>query len=106
MGTDTPVVRIDPIRTIYAAVTRRGFEDGELKCSNPDQAMTLAEVLKGYTIGAAFASGFEDRAGTLEAGKLADVAVISRNLFELDPEQIKQARNICTIFDGKIVYEG
>ena len=106
VGTDTPVVRVDPIRTIYAAVTRRGFEDGELKCSNPDQAMTLAEVLKGYTIGAAFASGFEDRAGTLEAGKLADVAVISRNLFELDPEQIKQARNICTIFDGKIVYEG
>lgn len=105
IGTDTPVVRIDPIRTIYAAVTRRGFEDGVLKCSNPEQAMTMAEVLKGYTIGAAYASGFENKVGTLEAGKLADIAVISQNLFAIDLEKIKQCRNVCTIFDGKIVYE-
>lgn len=105
VGTDTPVVDVNPLRTVYEAVTRKSWVDGELKCVNPEEAMTLSEVLKGYTIGAAYASNFEDKAGTLEPGKFADICVIDRNLFAGDPEEIKKARNICTIFNGKVVYE-
>lgn len=105
VGTDTPVVRIDPLRVVYEAVTRRGFEDGELKCVNPEEAMTLSEVLKGYTIGSAYSNSFEDKVGTLEKGKYADIAVIDKNLFEIPTEEIKSCKNVCTIFDGKIVYE-
>ncbi len=104
VGTDTPVVDVNPLRTIYEAVTRKSWVDGELKCVNPEEAMTVEEVLKGYTIDAAYANHFEDKVGTLEPGKLADVCVFDRNLFDIDPEEIKQARNVCTIFDGKIVY--
>lgn len=105
VGTDTPVVDVNPLRTVYEAVTRKSWVDGELKCVNPQEAMTLTEVLKGYTIGAAYASNFEEKAGTLEAGKYADICVIDRNLFAVDAEEIKQAKNVCTIFDGKIVYQ-
>lgn len=105
VGTDSPVVDSNPIRTVYEAVTRRSWVDGELKCVNPEEAMTVEEVLKGYTVGAAYANDFEDKVGTLEAGKYADICVIDKNLFAIDPEEIKEAKNICTIFDGKIVYE-
>ena len=105
IGTDTPVVDVNPLRTVYEAITRRSWVDGELKCVNPEEAMTLPEVLKGYTIGAAYASCFDDKVGTLEEGKYADICVIDRNLFAVDPEEIKEAKNICTIFDGKIVFE-
>lgn len=105
IGTDTPVVDVNPLRTVYEAITRKSWVDGELKCVNPEEALTLSEVLKGYTIGAAYASCFEDKVGTLEAGKYADICVIDHNLFACDVEEIKSAKNICTIFDGKIVYE-
>lgn len=105
IGTDTPVVRVDPLRTVYAAVTRKNIEDGELKCCNPEQALTLTEVLKGYTIGSAYASHFDDKAGSLEVGKYADICVIDKNLFAIPAEEIKNCKNICTVFDGKIVYE-
>ena len=71
----------------------------------PEQAMTLSEVLKGYTIGSAYASNMEEKLGTLEAGKYADIAVIDRNLFAIPAQEIKGCHNICTIFDGKIVFE-
>ena len=105
IGTDTPVVRIDPLRTVYEAVTRKGWDDGELKCTNPQEALTLSQTLKGYTIGSAYANGFEEKAGSLEIGKYADIVVIDRNLFAVPVEEIKEAENICTIFDGQIIYE-
>lgn len=105
IGTDTPVVDVNPLRTVYEAITRKSWVDGEPKSVNPEEALTLPEVLKGYTIGAAYANNFEDKAGTLEAGKYADICVIDRNLFAVDVEEIKEAKNICTIFDGEIIYE-
>ena len=106
IGTDMPVVSAEPLHTVYEAVTRRDA-DGIMRAPmTPDQAMTLPEALKGYTIGAAYASNMEDKVGTLEAGKYADIAVIDKNLFAIPPEEIKNCRNICTVFGGEIVYEG
>ena len=100
-----PVVSPSPLHTIYAAVTRRSANGNAYLPDTPAQAMTLPEALKGYTIGSAWANGMEHKTGSLETGKFADIAVIDRNLFSISPEEIKDCNNICTIFDGEIIYD-
>ena len=106
VGTDSPVVDINPYHTMYAAVTRKHLDGTMYHEKTADQALTLAEVLKGYTVYAAYLNGMEHKVGTLEAGKYADVAVSDKNLFAIPADEIKDCRTICTVFNGKIVYEG
>lgn len=106
-GTDSPVVDINPFHGIYNAVTRQSAftkepEGGWL----PTEKITLAEALSSYTYGSACAASRTDKLGTLSVGKLADICVLDRNLFEKEPEEILQAKVIMTMMDGKIVYEG
>ncbi|GAB1476854.1 amidohydrolase [Bacillota bacterium] len=104
IGSDCPVVDNNPFLGINRAVTRLhddGLPEGGW---NPGEKLTLAEVLKGYTSGSAYGVSREKDLGTLEAGKLADLVVIDRNLFEVSPESIRQAKVDITIMDGKIVY--
>jgi predicted amidohydrolase YtcJ len=105
VGTDTPVVHFNPLLTVYKAVTRKDIDGARYSPYTADQAMTLAEVLKGYTIGSAYASNMNQKVGTLEAGKYADIAVIDRNLFDITADEIKDSRVVCTVFDGKVVCE-
>lgn len=104
-GTDAPVWNLNPMESIYAAITRQqpwdGYPDGGFV---PDQRISLAQALQAYTFGAAYVENFDDRIGTLRAGKLADVVVMDRNLFESTPEQIRDAKALCTFIDGKPVY--
>lgn len=103
-GTDYPVVDFDPFPTIYAAVTRRNA-DGTPASQNPWECITLEQTLKAYTIDAASTYDRENELGTLEAGKLADVIVIDRDLFSVAPEEILKRRVEMTMMDGKIIYE-
>jgi predicted amidohydrolase YtcJ len=104
-GTDYPISDLDPMRGIYRAVTRL-HEDGEPKGGwIPKEKLSVAEALKQYTIGSAYQMFREKELGTLEAGKLADIVVLDRNLFEIPPEQIREAKAVLTIMDGKIIYE-
>ena len=105
VGSDSPVVDINPYHTIYEAVTRRDLDGSQYSPRTVDQALTLPEVLKGYTINAAYVSGMEHKVGSLEAGKYADVAVADKNLFAIPADDLKDCRTICTVFNGKIVYE-
>lgn len=105
LGTDTPVVSYDPFLSIYSAVTRLDTDGTQYSPYTADQVLTLPEALKGYTIGAQDASGFSDRAGTLEAGKLADLMVWDRNPFACSPLDLKDCCCVCTVSGGKIVYE-
>lgn len=105
MGTDCPVSYFDPFENIYYGVTRNGF-DHKPTSANPQEKMTMAECIKGYTYGAAYCVGRETELGTLEKGKLADITVISKNLFEIDPEEIIGTPVSLTMVDGKIIYEG
>ncbi len=105
IGSDCPVVDNNPFYEIHRAITRLhddGLPEGGW---NPSEKLTLAEVLRGYTCGSAYGVGREEEMGTLEAGKLADVIVIDRNLFEESPESIRGARVDVTVMDGKIIYE-
>jgi hypothetical protein len=105
IGTDTPVVDVNPWETIYKALTRKDLDGEECSAYTAGQEMTLPEALKGYTSGSAYASNMEHKTGTLETGKYADIAVIDRNLFVVPVDEIKDCRVVCTVFDGRVVYE-
>jgi len=92
-GTDWPVSILNPLHNLYALVMRY-----------PEQRLTMAEAIKHYTYGAAYASFQEDIKGTLEVGKLADMVVLSRDLFSIPPRDILRTRVVYTILGGKIVY--
>jgi predicted amidohydrolase YtcJ len=105
IGSDYPVVELNPMLQIYRAVTRV-HDDGEPKGGwNPQEKLTIAEVLRGYTAGAAYAASVEKDIGTLEKGKLADIIVLDQDLFEIPTEKILQTKAILTVMDGKIVFE-
>ena len=66
---------------------------------------SLEDALRAYTWGSSWANFEEDDKGSLEAGKLADITVLSRNLLEIAPEQILDTEVLYTVVDGRIVYE-
>ena len=106
-GSDCPVETLDPLPGIHAAVTRRG-PDGSPGPEGwiPAQRLTVTEAVHAYTMGAARASGETQVKGSLSPGKLADVAVLSRDVFAIEPMEILDVRVTMTIFDGRIVFPG
>jgi predicted amidohydrolase YtcJ len=104
-GSDFPVELPDPFHGLYAAVKRQdrqGLPEGGWY---PDQAMTRAEALHSFTLGAAFAAHQEDRLGSLEPGKWADFIVVDRDYFEIPASEIDDIRVLQTWVGGKLVYE-
>jgi predicted amidohydrolase YtcJ len=102
-GSDWSVAPATPLEGIYAAVTRRTLDDKNPGGWVPAQKISVEEALRAYTVGGAYASFDESRKGTLSAGKLADLVLIDRNLFEIPPEQIRDAKVITTVVGGKVV---
>ena len=100
LGTDYPVVSVDPFTTIYAAVTRRD-DEGKLTSTNPWEKIPMADTLKAYTIGAAHVYHVEDSMGTLEPGKMADIIVLSGDLFDVDKEEIRGMKVEANYFEGE-----
>lgn len=91
---------------IYAAVTRQQPWDGKPEGGFvAEQRITVAQALQAYTYGSARSESFEDRIGTLHAGKLADVVIMDRNLLAASADEILAAKPVYTIIDGQIVYE-
>lgn len=105
LATDFPVVELDPLHEVYGAVTRQLFDGTPEEGWVPEQRITMAEALAAYTSGSAYVEGMEDEVGTLGAGKAADVIVLSKNLFEVDPKEILETEVELTVFNGKVVYE-
>jgi predicted amidohydrolase YtcJ len=105
-GSDCSVETLDPLAGIHAAVTRRR-SDGSPGPQGwiPAQRLTVTEAVRAYTLGAARASGEAHLKGSLTPGKLADVVVLSHDIFQVDPMQILDARVEMTVLDGRIVYE-
>ena len=100
-GTDTPVERVDPLASFYAAVTRR-LPDGT--DFYPAQNMTREEALRAYTLDAAYAAFEEDIKGSLEPGKLADITVLSKDILVVPAEEILETRVLYTIVGGEVRY--
>ena len=104
-GSDWPVAPLDPVAGIYAATTRRTLDGKNPGGWIPEQRITVAQAVHAYTIGSAFAEHQEAVKGSIEPGKLADLVVLSNDIFAIPPETIKETRVEMTIFDGRVIYE-
>jgi len=103
-GTDWPVAPLNPIMTIYAAVTRRTLDGKNPNGWIPEQKITVEEAIKAYTIGSAYAEFQENIKGTISVNKLADFVMLSDDIFSIDPNEIYKVKVLLTVVDGKIVY--
>ncbi len=104
-GSDTPVVGFNIFENIYSAVTRMDLNKFPKGGWLPEEKLTVYEAVKLFTINGAYASFEEDIKGTLKLGKLADMVVLSQDIFQIDEEKIKDVRAVMTIIDGKVVYK-
>ena len=104
-GSDCPVESFNPFWGLHAAVTRRRADgtpgpDGWY----PEQRLDVETALRGFTLGAAYAGYSEDRLGSLVPGKLADLVVIDRDIFAVDPMTIADTQVLGTLVDGDWKY--
>ena len=104
-GSDWPVAPLDPVMGIYAAATRRTLDGKNPGGWIPEQRIGVAQAVHAYTMGSAFAEHQEKVKGSIEPGKLADLVVLSNDIFSIPPETIGETRVDMTIFDGKVIYE-
>lgn len=104
-GSDAPVETFNVLYGIYEAVTRKDLKGNPKEGWIPDQGLKVEEAVYGYTLGGAYSTFEEKTKGSIEKGKLADLVVLSRNIFEIPPEEIKNVEVLMTIFNGRIVYE-
>ncbi len=101
-GTDAPVEDVDPIASYYATVSRKTAGG---RVFFPDQRMSRMEALKSYTLDAAYAGFDEATRGSLEVGKYADVAVLSKDILSVPEDEIPSAQVTYTIVGGKVLYQ-
>lgn len=104
MGSDVPVEPMDPLRGIYAAVTRCREDEPGKEPWYPEETLTVREAVEGYTRGAAWAAGEEGRRGSLFPGALADFVVLSEDILTGPPERILAARVDATVVGGRLVH--
>ena len=104
-GSDFPVESHNPFLGIAAAITRQNADGEPAGGWHAEQRLTREETLRAFTIDAAYAAFWEERVGTLEAGKLADFIVLDRDIMTCDPRDIADTKVLQTISYGEVVYE-
>jgi len=106
MGSDWSVSTPNPLLEIEVAVTRiADGSRGEREPFLPEQALTLAEAIRAFTAGSAYVNHLETETGTIQAGKLADLVVVDRDLFAPDAGPIGDGRVLATFVGGAAVFE-
>jgi predicted amidohydrolase YtcJ len=98
-----------PLDAIQVATTRAILPQYGLRQFLPqmppvNEVVSLADALKANTLGSAYVLGLEDKIGSIEVGKLADLVILEQNLFDMPKEKISGTKVLLTMFDGKIVY--
>jgi predicted amidohydrolase YtcJ len=104
-GSDWPVAPLVPLVGIYAAVTRRTIDGKNPNGWMPREKISVAQAVQAYTMNAAYAEGEEKLKGAIRAGQLADIVVLSRNIFNIDPVEIEDVKVDLTLLGGKSVYQ-
>lgn len=104
-GSDYWVTEIDPLLAIETAITRQDPWSNEGLVLNADESVDLDTMIAAYTINGAYQMNLEQEQGSIEVGKRADLAIIDRNLFEIPPSEISDAKVTQTIYDGRTVYQ-
>jgi predicted amidohydrolase YtcJ len=103
-GTDWDVAPLNPLSTIYAAVTRATLDGKNPNGWFSEQKLTVAEAVEAYTMGSAYAEFQENVKGSITPGKLADMVVLSDDIFSIDPAKIRDVKVLKTVVGGKIVW--
>jgi predicted amidohydrolase YtcJ len=104
-GSDWNVVTLNPWEGLQMAVTRQTTEGKPEGGWLPQERITLAQAVEGYTLGAAYAGRREKTEGSIEPGKLADLLIVSQNIFDIDPHEIAKTKVVKTIVGGRVVYQ-
>jgi len=103
-GSDWPVVTLNPWPGVQNALTRQTTDGNPPGGFVPSERISLEDTITAYTLGAAFAGRREKTEGSLEPGKLADLIVLSQDLFKVKPSEIAKTEVLLTIVGGKVVY--
>ena len=103
-GSDCPVETYEPLKGIYAAVTRQDMEGYPIEGFLPEERLSVYEALCMYTKNVHYATGQESVLGTLEIGKFADLTVLEKNLFKIDEKEIKDVKVEQTYVAGNCVF--
>jgi hypothetical protein len=104
-GSDWPVVTQNPWPGVQNAVTRQTEEGNPPDGFLPQERISLEEAIKAYTLGAAYAGHRERTEGSLEPGKVADLIVLSQDVFKIEPAEIGKTEVLLTMVGGKVVYQ-
>jgi len=104
-GTDWEVAPLNPLLGVYAAVTRATLDGKNPNGWFPEQKLTVAEAIEAYTMGSAYAEFQEKEKGSITPGKLADMVLLSDDIFSIVPTKIRDAKVLKTIVGGKLVWD-
>ncbi len=104
-GTDAPVVNWNPFESMWWMVTRKIFANGQIRVLGPAETISREQALGLYTMGSADVAFAEDRVGSIESSKLADVVVLSDDFLTVPEDKIRDIRPVLTLVGGKIVYQ-
>ena len=105
LGTDWDVAPLNPLLTIYAAVTRATLDGKNPNGWLPEQKLSVAEAVQAYTMGSAYAEFQENEKGSIIPSKLADMVILSDDIFAIDPKLIRNVQVETTIMGGKVVWQ-
>jgi len=104
-GSDWPVVTLNPWKGVQNALTRQTEEGTPTEGFVPQERVSLQDTIRAYTLGAAYAGRRENSEGSLEPGKLADLIVVSQDLFKIPANQAGKTEVLLTMVGGKVVYQ-
>jgi len=104
-GTDWDVAPLNPMLGIYAAVTRATLDGKNPNGWFPEQKLTVEESVRAYTMGSAYAEFQEKEKGSITPGKLADMVLLSDDIFSIDPVKIRDVKALKTIVGGKVIWD-
>jgi predicted amidohydrolase YtcJ len=104
-GTDWEVAPLDPLLTVYAAVTRATLDGKNPRGWFPEQKLSVAEAIEAYTMGSAYAEFQEKEKGSITPRKLADMVLLSDDIFSIVPEKIREVRVLKTFVGGRLVFD-
>lgn len=104
-GTDWEVAPLDPVLSIYAAVTRATLDGKNPNGWFPEQKLSVAEAVEAYTMGSAYAEFQENEKGSITPGKLADMVLLNQDIFSVDTTKIRETRILKTFVGGKLIFD-
>ncbi len=104
-GSDWSVSSPDPLQAIESSVTRGSVSDPSIPVFMPQERISLEDAIKSATLNSAYVNRTDSRTGSIEVNKLADLVILDKNLFEIEPAAISDAKVLKTLFGGKVIYQ-